>query len=158
MYGGGSPAAARRAARFGLGFLAQTWAPGLEQTYLDECARLGREPGPCFVPARDTATSVFVADDVDRAWQQIGPYMLHDARMYASWLGDAAAASKSTALTIEALRAEGGAYRILTPDQAVEHVRAHGVLALHPLCGGCPPELAWETLELVADKVMPALG
>jgi alkanesulfonate monooxygenase SsuD/methylene tetrahydromethanopterin reductase-like flavin-dependent oxidoreductase (luciferase family) len=158
MYGGGSKAAARRAARFGLGFLAQTWAPGLEQTYYDECTALGRTPGLCFVPARDGATSIFVADDVDRAWEQIGPFMLHDARMYASWLGDAAAASKSTALTIDALRAEGGAYRILTPDEAVGHVRTHGVLALHPLCGGCPPELAWETLELVADKVMPALA
>jgi len=78
--------------------------------------------------------------------------------MYASWLGDAAAASKSNALTVDALRAEGGAYRILTPDEAVEHVRTHGVLALHPLCGGCPPELAWETLELVDAKVMPALS
>ena len=100
---------------------------------------------------------MFVADDVDRAWERIGPFMLHDARMYASWLGDTAAASKSTAVTIEALRAESGAYRILTPEQAVEYVRANGALALHPLCGGCPPELAWETLELVADKVLPAL-
>jgi len=84
--------------------------------------------------------------------------MLHDARMYASWLGDTAAASKSTALTIDALRTEGGAYRILKPAEAVDHVRTHGVLALHPLCGGCPPALAWETLELVAEKVLPALG
>ena len=157
MYGGGSRAAARRAARFGLGFFAQTWAPGLEQTYKDECTRLGREPGLCFVPSGDAATSVFVADDVDRAWERIGPFMLRDARMYASWLGDAAAASKSTALTVDALRAEGGAYRILTPGEAVEYVRTHGVLALHPLCCGCPPELAWETLELVASKVVPAL-
>jgi alkanesulfonate monooxygenase SsuD/methylene tetrahydromethanopterin reductase-like flavin-dependent oxidoreductase (luciferase family) len=158
MYGGGTAAAARRAARFGLGFFAQTWAPGLEQTYYDECARLGNAPGACFVPGRNTATSIFVADDVDRAWERIGPFMLHDARMYASWLGDAAAASKSTALTIDALRTEGGAYRILTPAEAVDHVRTHGVLALHPLCGGCPPALAWETLELVGDKVLPALG
>ena len=158
MYGGGSRAAARRAARFGLGFFAQTWAPGLEQAYYDECARLGREPGLCFVPGADTATSIFVAEDVDRAWDQIGPFMLHDARMYASWLGDAAAASKSNALTIDALRAEGGAYRILTPAEAVEHVRTKGMLALHPLCGGCPPELAWETLHLVAEQVLPALS
>ena len=158
MYGGGSRAAARRAARFGLGFFAQTWASDLEQTYRDECARLGQEPGMCMVPAPNSATSVFVADDVDRAWEQIGPFMLHDAQMYASWLGDAAAASKSNALTVDALRAEGGAYRILTPDEAVAHVRTQGVLALHPLCGGCPPELAWETLELVDAKVMPALS
>src|SRR6266576_2926594 len=114
-------------------FFAQTWAPGLEQTYTDECARLGNEPGACFVPGRNTATSIFVAEDVDRAWERIGPFMLHDARMYASWLGDAAAASKSTALTIDALRTEGGAYRILTPAEAVDHVSTHGVLALHPL-------------------------
>ncbi len=157
FYGGGSPAAARRAARFGLGFFAQAWAEGLEDTYRDECVRLGKDPGMCILPARGSATTIFVADDVDRAWQTIGPFMLHDARMYASWLDDAPAASKSTALTIDALRAEAGPYRVLTPEQAVEYARKHGALALHPLCGGCPPELAWETLHLVADRVLPAL-
>jgi alkanesulfonate monooxygenase SsuD/methylene tetrahydromethanopterin reductase-like flavin-dependent oxidoreductase (luciferase family) len=157
MYGGGSRAAARRAARFGLGFFAQAWAAGLEDAYRDECARIGKEPGMCMLPARGSATTIFVAEDVDRAWEKIGPFMLHDARMYASWLHDAPAASKSTAVTIDALRAEGGAYRVLTPDQAVEYARASGALALHPLCGGCPPELAWETLDLVADRVLPAL-
>jgi alkanesulfonate monooxygenase SsuD/methylene tetrahydromethanopterin reductase-like flavin-dependent oxidoreductase (luciferase family) len=155
MYGGGSRAAARRAARFGMSFFAQTWVDGLEQTYLDECAALGQEPGMCMIPAPGSATSMFVAEDVEAAWQRIGPFLLHDAQMYASWLGDTAAASKSTADSIDALRAEGGPYRILTPDQAVEYVRTHGFLALHPLCGGCPPELAWETLELVADRVIP---
>ncbi len=158
MYGGGSAAAARRAARFGLGFFAQAWADGLEETYRDECRRLGRDPSMCVVPARGSATSIFVADDVDRAWERIGPYMLRDASMYASWLGDAAAASKSNALTVDALRAEAGAYRVLTPEQAVEYVRVFGMLALHPLCGGCPPRLAWETLELVAERVLPELG
>ncbi len=155
MYGGGSAVAARRAARFGLSFFAQTWVDGLEQTYRDECAALGNEPGMCVIPAPGNATSMFVAEDVDAAWRKIGPFLLHDARMYASWLGDTDAASKSTADSIEALRAEAGPYRIVTPEQAVDYVRAHGFLALHPLCGGCPPELAWETLELVADRVIP---
>jgi alkanesulfonate monooxygenase SsuD/methylene tetrahydromethanopterin reductase-like flavin-dependent oxidoreductase (luciferase family) len=155
MYGGGSRAAARRAARFGMSFFAQTWVDGLEQTYLDECAALGTEPGMCIIPAPGSATSMFVAEDVEAAWRRLGPYLLHDARMYASWLGDTAAASKSTADSIDALRAEGGPYRIVTPAEAVDYVRTHGFLALHPLCGGCPPELAWETLELVADRVIP---
>ncbi len=158
MYGGGSTAAARRAARFGMGFFAQTWAEGLEDTYREECARLGHDAGMCFVPPPGSATSIFVADDVDRAWERIGPFMLHDARMYASWLGESAAASKSTASSVDTLRAEGGAYRVLTPEQAVDYVRAHGSLALHPLCGGCPPELAWDTLHLVAERVLPALA
>lgn len=158
MYGGGTPAAARRAARFGLGFFAQTWTDGLEDAYRDECERVGTTPGLCMIPAAGSATSVFVATDVDRAWEQIGPYMLHDARMYASWLGESAAVSKSTAASVDALRAEAGAYRVFTPDEAVEHVRTFGFLGLHPLCGGCPPELAWESLELVADRVLPVLS
>lgn len=158
MYGGGTPAAARRAARFGMSFFAQTWAPGLEETYYEECARLGNDPGMCVIPAPGSATSIFVAEDVDKAWDTIGPFMLHDARLYASWLGGAAAVSKSNAMTVDALRAENGAYRVFTPEQAVAYVREHGVLALHPLCGGCPPELAWESLQLVADRVLPALS
>jgi alkanesulfonate monooxygenase SsuD/methylene tetrahydromethanopterin reductase-like flavin-dependent oxidoreductase (luciferase family) len=157
MYGGGSVAAARRAARFGLGFFAQTWADGLEDAYRDECARLGNEPGMCFVPSSDAATTVFVAGDVDRAWKEIGPFMLHDAQMYASWLGDSAAASKSHATTVDELRAERGAYRVLTPAEAVAYIRTHGPLSMQPLCGGCPPELAWESLRLIAEEVLPAL-
>ncbi len=155
MYGGGSAAAARRAARFGMSFFAQTWVGGLEQTYLDECAALGKEPGMCIIPAPGSATSMFVAEDVEAAWRKLGPFLLHDARMYASWLGDTEAVSKSEAESIDALRSEGGPYRIVTPAEAVDYVRAHGFLALHPLCGGCPPELAWETLELVAARVLP---
>lgn len=157
MYGGGSKAAARRAARFGFGFYAQANMAGLEEAYRDECARVGNDPGMCFVPAPGGATTVFVAEDVDRAWERIGPFMLHDARVYAEWIGDGQAASKSTAPTIAALRAEGGPYRVFTPEQAVDYIQTYGSLALHPLCGGCPPELAWETLHLVADKVLPAV-
>lgn len=156
FYGGGSRAAARRAARFGMGFFAQSAGADLESTYREECARLGNEPGLCMIPRPDSATTVFVAHDLDRAWEQLGPYMLHDARMYASWLGDTVAASKSTASSVAALRAESGAYRVLTPAEAVEYARRFGMLPLHPLCGGCPPELAWETLHLVAAEVVPA--
>ena len=110
-----------------------------------------------MLPAPGTATTVFVAEDIERAWEQIGPFMLHDAHMYASWLGQNQAVSKSSALTTDALRAETGPYRVLTPEQTIEYVRAYGTLALHPLCGGCPPELGWETLDLVANRVLPAL-
>jgi hypothetical protein len=30
------------------------------------------------------------------------------------------------------------------------------MIALQPLCGGLPPALAWESLRLVAEKVIPA--
>jgi alkanesulfonate monooxygenase SsuD/methylene tetrahydromethanopterin reductase-like flavin-dependent oxidoreductase (luciferase family) len=156
--GGNSEPAARRAARFGLGLIAEGAAPGVVEAYRAECARLGREPGMCIVPPAGIATSCFVAEDPERAWRELGPHLLHDARTYAAWMGAGhTSASKSTATSVEALRAERGAYRILTPDEAVAYVRAHGVLLLHPLCGGIPPELAWPCLELVASKVLPAL-
>ena len=78
--------------------------------------------------------------------------------MYAAWLGEAGAVTKSRAASVAELRAEQGPYRIFTPEEAVQHVRRSGLLLMHPLCGGIPPALAWEHLELVAKKVLPALA
>jgi alkanesulfonate monooxygenase SsuD/methylene tetrahydromethanopterin reductase-like flavin-dependent oxidoreductase (luciferase family) len=157
LLGGGSAAAVRRAARFGLGILTQGVPPALEVLYREECARAGTAPGPFLNPPPDTVSSAFVAEDPDAAWALIGPYLLHDARSYAAWLEEGAAVSRSAARSVAELRSEGGPYRIFTPEEAVEHVRRRGVLLLHPLCGGLPPALAWDHLELVAKRVLPAL-
>ena len=106
----------------------------------------------------DPLAPVFIAEDPDRAWSELGPYLLHDARMYAEWLGTAESASLSKAATIDSLRAEQGASRIYTPDEAIAAVRSQGILMLHPLCGGLPPELAFQTLELLGSKVLPGLS
>lgn len=45
--------------------------------------------------------------------------------------------------TVEALRAAAGPYRIFMPDEAAAELAANRILALHPLCGGVPPDLAW---------------
>ncbi len=157
LLGGGSAAAARRAARFGLGMLTQGVDPGLEVLYRDECARRGTKPGPFLNPPPDTVTSAFVAEDPDAAWERLGPHLLHDARAYAAWLPEGSAVSRSGAESVAALRAQGGPYRIFTPEEAAAYVRRRGALLLHPLCGGIPPALAWEHLELVAKRVLPAL-
>ena len=47
--------------------------------------------------------------------------------------------------------------KAFTPGEAIAHVRRAGILLLHPLCGGIPPAVAWEHLELVGKKVLPAL-
>jgi alkanesulfonate monooxygenase SsuD/methylene tetrahydromethanopterin reductase-like flavin-dependent oxidoreductase (luciferase family) len=157
-WGGQSVAAARRAARFGLGFVAQTDGDELGAAYRDECARHGREPGPCVLPRPEHPATVFVADDVDRAWSELGPYLLHDATTYASWNDNDRTVSLSFAQTVDALRAEAGAHRIFSVDDAIAHVRAVGYLPLHPLCGGLPPDLAWSYLRRVADEVVPRLA
>ena len=42
-------------------------------------------------------------------------------------------------------------------DEAVALVQQWGHVPLHPLCGGCPPELAWTYLHRMVDDVMPVL-
>jgi alkanesulfonate monooxygenase SsuD/methylene tetrahydromethanopterin reductase-like flavin-dependent oxidoreductase (luciferase family) len=157
MMGGNSPAAVRRAARLGMGMLTQGGDVSLEAIYRSACEEAGTQPGPFLNPPAGTVTSAFVFEDPDRAWREIGPNLLYDAQMYAQWLGESLSTSKSVASTVDELRAEAGAYRIFTPEEAVAHVRASGVLLTQPLCGGVPPKLAWESLELIATKVVPAL-
>jgi alkanesulfonate monooxygenase SsuD/methylene tetrahydromethanopterin reductase-like flavin-dependent oxidoreductase (luciferase family) len=145
---GGSRAAARRAARYGLGFISQAASPALKEFYEIECRANGFEPGLAQFPVVGAPTTVFVADDVDAAWQELGSYLLHDATMAASYRhGDDSVASISRAANVAELRAAGGPYRIFTTDEAVEYIRGGRPLPLLPLCGGVPPDVAWPYLE-----------
>jgi alkanesulfonate monooxygenase SsuD/methylene tetrahydromethanopterin reductase-like flavin-dependent oxidoreductase (luciferase family) len=154
LMGGRSRVVARRAARFGLGMIAQGADPGLEAIYRSECEKLGTTPGFFVNPPAGTVTAGFVAEDPDKAWQEMGPYLLHDARMYASWADVKHAHNAGGEASIEALRSQPGPYRIFSPDEAVQHIRDNGLILTQPLCGGLPPELAWPSLELLAGPVM----
>lgn len=157
MIGGGSIAAARRAGRFGLGLIAQANAPGMKEAYESACRAHGHEPGIVQLPDPAAPTAIFVAADVERAWDEIGPHLLHDAVTAAAYReGDDDVASITRAASVEQLRAAEGPYRIFTPDEAVAHVRSTGSLRLLPLCGGLPPKLAWPYLERAADAVATA--
>lgn len=160
FWGGGSKPAARRAGRSGLGFLAQNSAPGLEEAYQQACRDAGFEPGLCMIPPADKPGVVFVADDIDKGWEEVGPYLLADATSYAEWNKKAGmdATVISHQKTVEALREEGGNYRIVNVEGAVELMKQWGSLPLHPLCGGCPPDVAWPYLRRIAEEVMPAVS
>lgn len=156
--GGGSLAAARRAGRFGLGLIAQSPVPGLAEAYEAACREAGHEPGFVQVPEPGQATAMFVADDVDRAWDELGRHLLHDAMTAASYRhGDTSVASISGATTVDELRADT-IYRVVTVDEAADLVRAGGVLPLLPLCAGLAPEVAWPYLERAAAAVARATG
>ena len=155
LMGGNTGIAARRAARFDMGMLTQGLNPNIESIYTQECVRLGKEPKAVINPPDKMVMSAYVAEDPDRAWAEVGPYMLHDAKSYAKWLGKSSAVTKSTAQTLEDLRHPDSSYRIFTPDEAVEYIRTHYLLLLQPLVGGLPPDLAWQSLELIKAKVLP---
>jgi alkanesulfonate monooxygenase SsuD/methylene tetrahydromethanopterin reductase-like flavin-dependent oxidoreductase (luciferase family) len=157
-YGGGSKAAARRAARLDMPFFPQLRSSQLVAEYESERERLGLPAGFVISPGTGPL-NIFVSDDPDRTWGIIGEHLLHDARSYAQWQLDANmdSAALDTATTIEELR-KNDVYTVVTPEECADLVRTHGSLALHPLCGGIPPEIAWQSLELIASEVQPRLG
>jgi alkanesulfonate monooxygenase SsuD/methylene tetrahydromethanopterin reductase-like flavin-dependent oxidoreductase (luciferase family) len=159
LVGGGSRAAARRAARLGDGFSPTTPDPALRHAYLDECERSGRPPG--IVISHEGPLSVHVAEDPDAAWAAIGPHVLHELRSYGHLAAQAGEQNPYAGMaTVEHAR-DAGVVEVLTPDECVALARglpAGDVLVMKPLIGGLQPDVAWASLELFAAKVLPALS
>lgn len=152
LWGGASLAAARRAGANGLGLMANGEVPGMREAYDEACRNNGHEPGFVLLPQRDTVTNCFIADDVDAAWDEIGPYLLHDARSYAEWNpGNEVSANISSATSVEELRAQASTHMIITTEEAASRLADGQVLNVSPLCGGIPPAVAWRYLERFAD-------
>jgi alkanesulfonate monooxygenase SsuD/methylene tetrahydromethanopterin reductase-like flavin-dependent oxidoreductase (luciferase family) len=157
FYGGGSPAAAKRAARLGLGFAPQHMDPVLKDLYDATCRELGREPG-FVMQAPPGPANVFCAADPDVFWDRYGSHLLADAVAYQEWHGQAGSYVVDHSRSVEEMRA-AGVYVVLTPDELVERCRSRDIrlVTLHPACGGLPPEPSWESLRLVCETVVPAL-
>lgn len=154
--GGSSEAAARRAARLADGFMPSE--PAFWDFYVDECAKLGKpDPGPYL--GGDTRIT-WIAEDVDRAWDELGRHFLHETNAYGAWQAESeVAAGFHEVADVETLRAEER-YRIVTPDEFAAELNAAGPFAFslfHPLVGGVPPQAGWELLRLYETKVLPQL-
>ncbi len=157
--GGGTPAAARRAAR-----IADGWFPPLEPKlwppYRDECRKLGK-PDPGEYPPQGPIF-LWVSKRPDADWERIAPHALHQLRSYSEWTVEAfgrPSGPYAKEMTPESLR-ESPAYRVLTPDQTLalaEALGPDGVLYLNPLLAGLDPAFAWEMLRLYEREVHPHL-
>lgn len=164
VLGGSVPAAARRAARIADGF----WpaVPEVYADYLEELDRLGKprprdEGRPSFagsIACYAGRGMLHVAEDVDAAWERIARYPLHDATEYASYFAEIGVDDSvfSGLHSIEDLKASP-IYNVLTPEQTVALARENDGVNFHPLIGGMPPDLGWESLRLVEEKVLPEL-
>jgi len=156
MWGGGTVAAARRAGRYGLGLLANANVAGMQEAYEAACRKHGHSPGPTLLPNRESPSVVFVADDVEQAWSELGEHLLHDSRTYAAWNpGNTTTAGFTDVATVGELREAAASHVIISVSEAISRVRAGQMLNLSPLCGGLPPEVAWPYLKRVGDVVLP---
>jgi len=156
LLGGSSEPAARRAARIADGFMPSV--PEVWDFYRDEVQRLGRaDPGPRPMGGTNV---VALAEDAEAGWERMAPFFLHEMNAYGAWQAqdDLATPYRSVA-DIDQLRATGQ-YRVVTPEQYIIEMKAapFAFAQLHPLCGGMPPELAWESLRLFERDVLPAFS
>jgi alkanesulfonate monooxygenase SsuD/methylene tetrahydromethanopterin reductase-like flavin-dependent oxidoreductase (luciferase family) len=158
--GGGVPASARRAARFGDGFWPTVPDPALFELYREECERLHRKPGPTI--STGGPLGVFITDDPDDGWERVGRSVLHVVNSYGRWAHEAQGIRSpyEPAEDVRALR-ESGMAAVVTPDEALrlaERLGAEGATFwLHPLMGGVDPEFARRSLDLFAEQVLPRM-
>jgi alkanesulfonate monooxygenase SsuD/methylene tetrahydromethanopterin reductase-like flavin-dependent oxidoreductase (luciferase family) len=159
LVGGGVPAAARRAARLRLPMLPMNTDPRVVEAYHDEATKVGFDAGFVMVP--EGPTFVHVTPDPDRAWAEIGEYLLYETSTYASYQtqGQTSTPMVKGAETVDDLRNAPQLW-VGTPDEIFEKASALGPMAslnFHPLAGGLPPAIAWPSLELFAESVLPRL-
>jgi alkanesulfonate monooxygenase SsuD/methylene tetrahydromethanopterin reductase-like flavin-dependent oxidoreductase (luciferase family) len=158
--GGGSRATARRAARFGLPLSLADHLPEVADHYHKLCAEAGIRPF-VIMPGPVNRGMIFLHEDPERAWSELGEWILWEAVTYGGWSADERSLMHLPGVrTLDEVKASGR-YRFLTPDQLIAEVREaqdYGPLVLHPLVGGMPVEEAWKSLQLLTDKVLPALS
>ncbi|MCH2172858.1 LLM class flavin-dependent oxidoreductase [Myxococcota bacterium] len=159
LLGGGSKAAARRAAR-----IADGWFPPLEprlwEPYREECLLLGK-PDPGEYP-RHGPIFLWVSKEPERAWERLMPHVLHQLRSYSDWTIEAfgrPAGPFAQDIGEETVR-QSDAYKVFTPEQTLalaEELGDHSVFYLNPLLAGIDPGFAGEMLRLYEDEVHPHL-
>jgi len=157
LLGGARPAIARRAARIADGFYppaGESW-----DVYRAERLKLGKsDPGETFHTLGPIYT--YVTDDVEAAWEKVLPHAVHCVQSYADWTVEAygrPVGPFADGVDPTALR-ESGAYRVLTPDGAIdliEKMEDCSTFILFPLLGGLDPAFAWKGLRMFEKDVWP---
>jgi alkanesulfonate monooxygenase SsuD/methylene tetrahydromethanopterin reductase-like flavin-dependent oxidoreductase (luciferase family) len=157
--GGGARATARRAARFGLPLSLADHLPDIAAYYRELCAAADIKPS-ILMPGPINRGMIYLHEDPDKAWAELGEYILWEAVTYGEWSTDQRSLMHLPGVrTLDEVRASGR-YRFLTPDQLIAEIRGsddYGPLVLHPLVGGMPVDEAWKSVQLLTDTVLPAL-
>jgi alkanesulfonate monooxygenase SsuD/methylene tetrahydromethanopterin reductase-like flavin-dependent oxidoreductase (luciferase family) len=156
--GGSVRATARRAAKHGLPLTLPSHLPDLADYYRELCAEAGKNP-VVFMPPAQSRGMVFLHEDPDQAWAELGDHYLWEARVYSRW-GQGRVHSfmhgTESIETIDDVRRDER-YRFMTPAELIADIRANprDPLVLHPLVGAMPIDEAWKSVQLLTDEVLP---
>ncbi|PLK26458.1 LLM class flavin-dependent oxidoreductase [Novosphingobium sp. TH158] len=159
LVGGGVPASARRAARFGVGF--GPMKAELIPLYEEECAKLGRKPGFYSRPKAGMPLAIHLCEDPEAGWKAIERHAVHVITEYAKWAEQEGDASSSPfkGLDNPAVLKQAGLFACWTPEQLIAQaaqMEDKTSLGLQPLLGGLDPEEGWKSLRLL-EQAMPDL-
>lgn len=158
--GGFGPAALKRAATLGDGYMGTADTGDLTKGYLEELRAAGKDPARARVAGGHFW--LIVSEDPEKAWSEVGEHIRYQLNVYAEWLGKAGQTLFPPMEDVAAVRASGAA-SIVTPDEAVAMMKEY--LARVPLeryfnwtiPPGYPVRKMNEHLELFARKVIPRL-
>ncbi|MBM3595937.1 MAG: LLM class flavin-dependent oxidoreductase, partial [Alphaproteobacteria bacterium] len=159
MVGGGIATAARRAAKFDLGF--GPTSGHLVDIYLAECEKLGQKPRRFNRPTPGMPQGILLCEDAEEGWKVIERHAAHVVTEYAKWSAQAGEASNSPFKGLEdpAKLRTSGMFVAWTPDMLIERMRSlpnHAGITLQPLLGGLSPEEGWKSLALL-KKTLPRI-
>ena len=156
--GGFSPAAFRRAARYGDGYSGPTSVDACK-AYCEALRAAGKDPAKARIKG-GMPGAIAVSNDPERSFAMLAPHVIYFINSYAKWFEGSDTNVWPAVHSIDELKASG-MLTVLTPEDMVRHIAAMTrevpleamSMALAP--PGVPASAMMESLELFAAKVMP---
>jgi alkanesulfonate monooxygenase SsuD/methylene tetrahydromethanopterin reductase-like flavin-dependent oxidoreductase (luciferase family) len=156
--GGFSKAAARRAARYGDGYVGPTTNKAMYEMYLRELRGVGKDPTAARVMGGEVW--LIVSEDPDRTFATYAPHLKYWFDSYSKWFEGTDTRPWPPITNAEELRSSR-LVNVVTPDAAVATIKQHisevpvemYTMMLSP--PGIAMSTVAESIELFAKKVMP---
>ncbi|HUL99915.1 MAG TPA: LLM class flavin-dependent oxidoreductase, partial [Mycobacterium sp.] len=158
--GGFTEKAMERVANYADGYLGNVEVCDL---YLEKLKQHGKDPAQAAI--RIPGLFLAVAEDPEKAMEELAPYYHHVYTCYGAWMNEDHALGMDRAMDPMELDGfkQSGILQILTPEQAVTHFKAlkeqmpveHYMMMRPP---GLPATRFIEYAELFAAKVIPAVN
>ncbi len=157
--GGFTPAALRRAVRFGDGFTVPGANRDVYDRYVSELKKENRADNIRFASG---FWCLIVSDDPEKTFAEASDHIIYQVNNYSEWLAAAGLQPLAPHLSDHEELRQSGLLQVVDPDAAINMIRnfISEVPITHfyswTLPPGLPPRWAQTHLELFASKVIPA--